>query len=210
MSVPTALTFRTLKEATPGRKLKKVFTRYWPGYRKWFLTEGDSVPVTGRRVGLHCIVPPHSSSPVHKPAGHEVKRPSSEHDYSPRLCDGLVSWSNRHGTRVMGLSDCVWGVLDGLNEHGLAVSLAFGGRKVVGHGFGVTLIRRRSRTPPTRDRSSHLGVGAWNQFGQGCLDDIEGFLDLIVRCRDRHQKPHDVGQCSARQQDQTTFGATGE
>ena len=40
------------------------------------------------------------------------------------------------------MSDCVWGVLDGVNEHGLAVSLAYGGRHPVGHGFAITVVLR--------------------------------------------------------------------
>ena len=43
---------------------------------------------------------------------------------------------------VIGSSDCAWGLLDGINDAGLAVSLAFGGRKVVGSGFGVPLVVR--------------------------------------------------------------------
>lgn len=40
------------------------------------------------------------------------------------------------------MSDCLWGLLDGVNDAGLAVSLAFGGRQVVGSGFGVPLVVR--------------------------------------------------------------------
>jgi predicted choloylglycine hydrolase len=40
------------------------------------------------------------------------------------------------------MSDCLWGLLDGINDAGLAVSLAFGGRPVLGKGFGVPLIVR--------------------------------------------------------------------
>ena len=46
------------------------------------------------------------------------------------------------GRRVIGMSDCLWGLLDGVNEDGLAISLAFGGRPVVGDGFGVPLVMR--------------------------------------------------------------------
>ena len=46
------------------------------------------------------------------------------------------------GRQVIGMSDCLWGLLDGVNDAGLAVSLAFGGRPVLGHGFGVPLIVR--------------------------------------------------------------------
>lgn len=64
------------------------------------------------------------------------------YDYAPELWEQrLVStrWMGRH---VMGMSDCLWGLLDGVNDAGLALSLAFGGRKVVGEGFGVPLIMR--------------------------------------------------------------------
>ena len=40
------------------------------------------------------------------------------------------------------MSDCVWGVLDGMNEDGLAVSLSFGGSRTVGEGFGVPIVLR--------------------------------------------------------------------
>jgi predicted choloylglycine hydrolase len=54
-----------------------------------------------------------------------------------------VIWSTVWGgRRVIGMSDCLSGLLDGVNEDGLAISLAFGGRPVVGHGFGVPLVMR--------------------------------------------------------------------
>jgi predicted choloylglycine hydrolase len=40
------------------------------------------------------------------------------------------------------MSDCLAGLLDGINDAGLAVSLTFGGRRVVGDGFGVPIILR--------------------------------------------------------------------
>ncbi len=64
------------------------------------------------------------------------------YDYSPRLCEGTLLASGWNGRRVMAMNDCLWGVLDGLNEAGLAVSLSFGGRQVVGDGFGVPIILR--------------------------------------------------------------------
>lgn len=64
------------------------------------------------------------------------------YDYHPGRCEGLLLMSNWHGTRVMAVSDSLWGVLDGMNEHGLAVALAFGGRQVVGDGFGIPLVLR--------------------------------------------------------------------
>jgi predicted choloylglycine hydrolase len=64
------------------------------------------------------------------------------YDYHPDLCEGVLLCSAWHGTKVIAMSDCLWGVLDGMNEHGLAGSLAFGGRSVVGDGFGIPLVLR--------------------------------------------------------------------
>lgn len=64
------------------------------------------------------------------------------YDYPPQMCDATVLATRWGGTRVLGMSDCVLGLLDGVNEHGLSAAIAFGGRRVVGHGFGVGIIVR--------------------------------------------------------------------
>ncbi len=64
------------------------------------------------------------------------------YDYHPGACEGTFLWSAWNGVRTLAASDCLWGVLDGVNEHGLVVSLAFGGRREVGDGFGIPLILR--------------------------------------------------------------------
>jgi predicted choloylglycine hydrolase len=64
------------------------------------------------------------------------------YDYSPALCEGVVLLSRWHGRAVLSMVDCLWGALDGVNDAGLAVSLTFGGRKVVGEGFGIPLVIR--------------------------------------------------------------------
>ena len=64
------------------------------------------------------------------------------YDYNPRAFDKLVLHTRWQGRRVMGSSDGLWGLVDGINDAGLAVSLTFGGRRVVGTGFGVPLILR--------------------------------------------------------------------
>jgi len=80
------------------------------------------------------------------------------YDYSPALCEGQLLLSAWHGRRVMGMTDCLWGVLDGVNESGLAVSLTFGGRPIVGDGFGVPLVLRYvlEFCERTRDAVGHL------------------------------------------------------
>ncbi len=64
------------------------------------------------------------------------------YDYAPSRLEGLVWHSRLLGHRVIGMSDCLWGLLDGMNEVGLAVSLTFGGRRVLGDGFGIPLVLR--------------------------------------------------------------------
>ncbi len=64
------------------------------------------------------------------------------YDFSPALLEGSLFATKWHGQQVIAMSDCIWGVLDGMNASGVAVSLSFGGRTVVGEGFGVPLILR--------------------------------------------------------------------
>ena len=64
------------------------------------------------------------------------------YDYAPHLYEGVNLFSAWNGSRCITMTDCFWGALDGLNEHGLAVALAFGGRRVVGDGFAIPLVLR--------------------------------------------------------------------
>jgi predicted choloylglycine hydrolase len=64
------------------------------------------------------------------------------YDYAPARTEGVVLHTTWRGRQVIALSDCLWGVLDGINDAGLAVSLTFGGRRAVGEGFGIPLILR--------------------------------------------------------------------
>jgi predicted choloylglycine hydrolase len=63
------------------------------------------------------------------------------YDYAPSRFEGVI-WSTALVKRVIGMSDCLWGLLDGMNEDGLAVSLTFGGRRVLGDGFGIPIVTR--------------------------------------------------------------------
>jgi predicted choloylglycine hydrolase len=64
------------------------------------------------------------------------------YDYDPRAFERLVLRTEWQGRTVIGTSDGLWGLVDGMNDAGLAVSLTFGGRRVAGDGFGVPLILR--------------------------------------------------------------------
>jgi len=64
------------------------------------------------------------------------------YDYSPDAFDAVILRTAWQGRQVMGLTDGLFGLIDGVNDAGLAVSLTFGGRREIGPGFGVPLILR--------------------------------------------------------------------
>lgn len=64
------------------------------------------------------------------------------YDYNADAFDGVVLKTRWNGRGVIGTSDGLFGLVDGMNDLGLAVSLTFGGRREVGDGFGVPLILR--------------------------------------------------------------------
>jgi predicted choloylglycine hydrolase len=64
------------------------------------------------------------------------------YDYPVSRLEGVVCMTEWNGRRVIGMSDCLWGLLDGVNDAGLAVSLTFGGRRDVGDGFAIPIVIR--------------------------------------------------------------------
>jgi predicted choloylglycine hydrolase len=64
------------------------------------------------------------------------------YDYHPDLFERVVMSTRLRRRDVLGTSDCLWGLLDGMNANGLAVSLAFGGARGSGRGFGIPLVVR--------------------------------------------------------------------
>lgn len=64
------------------------------------------------------------------------------YDYDPRLIDAVILLSKWNGKKVIATTDGMFGVVDGMNDAGLALSLTFGGRRIVGDGFGVPIILR--------------------------------------------------------------------
>lgn len=64
------------------------------------------------------------------------------YDYNPHAFDALAIRTRWGGREVQGMSDGLWGLVDGVNDAGLAISLTFGGRQIVGDGFGVPIILR--------------------------------------------------------------------
>lgn len=64
------------------------------------------------------------------------------YDFVPALCEGRIMKTEWHGTPVIGSTDCLWGLLDGMNAHGLSASLAYGGKDTVAPGFGIAVVLR--------------------------------------------------------------------
>ncbi len=64
------------------------------------------------------------------------------YDYDPDAFDAVILKTRWQGREVIGMTDGLFGLVDGMNDAGLALSLTFGGRRAVGPGFGVPLILR--------------------------------------------------------------------
>lgn len=64
------------------------------------------------------------------------------YDYNPDLFEWVVYSSEFTGRKVIGTSDCLWGLLDGMNDDGLVISLTHGGRQSSAPGFAIPLVVR--------------------------------------------------------------------
>jgi predicted choloylglycine hydrolase len=171
-SAGMAIHLRSVHEDTPGEKWKSLFDKLWPFYRKWYLREGagkragyltsvshleeympELMPVyhhLTQLVGngdvesryLSMWNPPPFMSGCSQVAWTRNNLALiRNYDYSPRLFDGIFLRTNWLQP-VIGMLDSSWGLLDGINASGLSVSLTFGGRNVVGNGFGIPLVLR--------------------------------------------------------------------
>jgi predicted choloylglycine hydrolase len=171
-TVQAQITFRAVEQLVPDERWRSLFGRHWPRYRDWFLSDGEvarsSYAESARALREHMpeLVPTYERLCELAGSGDLEARflamwaPPSyltgcsqavwlrgapvlvrNYDYAPERLEGVIV--RTHWVRdVIGTSDCAWGLLDGMNDAGVAVSLAFGGRKVVGSGFGVPLVVR--------------------------------------------------------------------
>lgn len=161
-----------VEEEKPGKKWQELFNKTWPFYKKWFLIEGhlarqgylassdklkeympELLPIydqltelaggedlAGRYLSMYCP-PPYMSGCTQIAWTKDTIALIRNYDYNPKLFEGVMLSSNWLQP-VIGISDCNWGLLDGMNGSGLAASLTFGGRKVIGEGFGIPLVMR--------------------------------------------------------------------
>ncbi|MDH4058444.1 MAG: C45 family autoproteolytic acyltransferase/hydrolase [Cyclobacteriaceae bacterium] len=166
------ISFNSVYEEKPGEKWKALFDRTWPHYKNWFLSEGYFArkgyltSVTMLEQHMPELLPTYKqllsltsggdlearfltmySPPAYMSGCSQVawtKDGTSlirNYDYTLKMFEGTMLYSNWLQP-VIGVSDCTWGLLDGMNASGLAASLTFGGRKVTGEGFGIPLIIR--------------------------------------------------------------------
>jgi predicted choloylglycine hydrolase len=123
------------------KKLMEYMPELYPTYEILCNLAGGG-DIQSRFLSLYC--PPAYISGCSQVAWTNGKVPmlARNYDYAPDLCDGLILNSRWNDRKVIAMTDCLWGVLDGINDAGLAISLTFGGRQCIGDGFGIPLILR--------------------------------------------------------------------
>jgi predicted choloylglycine hydrolase len=164
------LEFHAVAELQPGPRLQARFEATWPAYRRWYLRDGDaarpSYPVVRQALQAHMpeLVPTWERIVQLAGGGDLAARMLSlydppplvtgcsqavfgsalvrNYDFDPALLEGVIALTALNGRRVIGMSDCLWGLLDGVNDAGLAMSLAFGGRRATAPGFAMPLVVR--------------------------------------------------------------------
>ncbi len=155
-----------ISEERPGPKWQARFEALWPRYRPWFAPAADDPPLAARRAALAAhmpeLVPAWERACAlagDDPAAHALLTgwapppvvtgcsvaiaPEAEpvmirnYDFTSGFFEGTLQhgrWAG--GPTVIASSEALFGALDGVNDAGLAAALTFGGRPVVGAGFG--------------------------------------------------------------------------
>ena len=166
------LNFNSISENLPNEKWQKLFNTHWPAYKAWFQSKSavnspslqiaqqqleeympKFIPTYQRLCELagddkiaHRFLtgyqPPAYISGCSQAIIANPPQLVRNYDYHPSLCEGTLLNSAWNGKHVIAVGDCLWGVVDGMNSDGLVASLTFGGRKVVGKGFGIPFILR--------------------------------------------------------------------
>src|SRR5438552_2806305 len=160
------------EEDDPGDGIRRHLAQAWPAFRRWWQEGPNirpSAEEARRRLEEHMpeLVPAWQrltamlpgepdagaalalwnpppfltgcSQAAVLPGGPALVR---NYDWDYRLFDAVVARTSYAGRRVLGMLDCLWGLLDGINDAGLALSLTFGGRPQVGEGFGIPMVIR--------------------------------------------------------------------
>jgi len=166
------INLKLVHEPLPSERWQKFFTRVWPLYRDWYISEGvearqereacrnalavhmpELLPtydhlcalagggdLESRFLSMWCP-PPYMAGCSQAAWVRGNPTLVRNYDYDPRFFDGRMRYTEWLKP-VISIQDSAWGALDGMNGDGLAVALAFGGRKVSGVGFGIPLVVR--------------------------------------------------------------------
>jgi predicted choloylglycine hydrolase len=166
------LNLHSLSEKEAGQKWQKLFQRHWPAYRMWYLRKSKAYSpdlrtcraqlkkhmpefyptylalckLAGPDPAAHRFLtgyrPPRYMSGCAQIVNEKEAQLVRNYDFDPKLSEGTLLHSAWNGLAVIAMGDSLIGVVDGMNENGLVVSLTFGGRKAVGDGFGIPFILR--------------------------------------------------------------------
>ena len=162
-----------------------------PAYRKWYLKELGRARTSPRAGMLENTCPSWSRStsawssllaatsspPLPRSTGRPASwwaapglpgtgtaiRSSSATTTTPSRAEGIVKVDLLDEGRVIGMSDCLWGLLDGVNQAGLAASDVRGptrGGKRIRHPVGGSLPARDAGPSPTREALARLPIHA--------------------------------------------------
>ena len=169
--IPRCIEFQAVLDEPVGSALTPIFQEYWPAYQRWMKrVEHTPNKLVQKQLKMYMpeLIPVYqqlaetfggTESIAHFLALYnppKLVRGCSQivldsddgpvllrsYDHHPLLIDAVVLKSTWLDRAVIAMTDCIWGALDGINEFGLAVSLAFGGRDEVGPGFAAPLIAR--------------------------------------------------------------------
>jgi predicted choloylglycine hydrolase len=163
--------FSPVDESPPGPAWRASYERLAPGYTAWFerhrgewpqladcadalsahmpelvpwwqavVSTTGGQPDTARMLSMWC--PPSIMTGCSQLALSAEATLVRNYDYDPDRFDGVLTRTVWDGRTVLGVADLMWGLLDGVNDAGLAVSLTFGGRDAIGPGFGAPLVVR--------------------------------------------------------------------
>ncbi len=126
--------------ATSQEALKKYMPKMWPTYLHLCEITNADEDIARFLTGFQ--PPAYISACAQAVIDADEIQLVRNYDYHPELLEGTVLLSKWNDHKVMGTSDCLIGIVDGMNDAGLCVSLTFGGRKEVGYGFGIPFILR--------------------------------------------------------------------
>jgi predicted choloylglycine hydrolase len=162
------ITFQAVRDSG----LPRLFEQRWPAYRSWYLQDGEAarpslleagsalerhmpelVPawsalvaaVGADELGARMLTlydPPPLLSGCSQGALVREAALVRNYDYDPNRFDAVVLHTRLGDRRVIGMADQLWGLLDGVNDRGLAVSFTFGGRRCAGRGFSIPIVVR--------------------------------------------------------------------